>query len=279
MATIEETLGAARFEVLPLRGAGEAAAVLPPGTTVTMTASPRTGIEASLELAGSLAAAGMHAVPHLAARLVTGRAHLSRLLDRIAAAGIEEVFAIAGDEPAPAGPYPDALTLLREMAALRRRPARVGITGYPERHPLISDEATIAAMAEKSAHADYVVSQLCFAPQTAAAWVQDVRARGVGLPIYLGVPGAIELTKLLRISLCVGIGDSMRFLRAQHGLVGKVGKMLGRYSPSEFVDALAPYVADPRYGIAGWHLFTFNEIDETLAWRDQAAARTLEVPA
>jgi methylenetetrahydrofolate reductase (NADPH) len=276
MATLEETLEAARFEMLPLRGAREAAAALPAGETVTVTASPRKGIEASIELAASLAAAGMHAVPHLAARLVTGRAHLAGLLDRIAGAGIQEVFVVAGDEPAPVGPYPDALSLLREMAELGRRPARVGITGYPERHPLISDEATVEAMAEKSPLADYIVSQICFAPETTAAWVADVRARGVGLPIYLGVPGAVELSKLLRIALRVGIGDSMRFIRAQHGVVGK---MLGRYSPSDIVDALASYLADPRYGIAGWHLFTFNEIDKTLAWRDQAAARTLEVSA
>jgi methylenetetrahydrofolate reductase (NADPH) len=218
----------------------------------------------------------VHAVPHLAARLITDSTHLARVLDRIAEAGIDEAFVVAGDEQAPAGPFPDALSLLREMEMLGRRPRRVGITGYPERHPLISDDATIAAMAQKSEYADYIVSQICFAPEAMAAWVESVRSRGIGLPIYLGVPGAVELTKLLRISLRVGIGDSMRFLRAQHGVVGK---MLGRYSPSDIVDALAPYLADPRYRIAGWHLFTFNEIEKTLAWRDQAAARTQEVSA
>jgi methylenetetrahydrofolate reductase (NADPH) len=274
--TLEETLHAARFEMLPLRGAGAAAAALPRGATVTVTASPRKGIEPSVELAATLTAGGLHAVPHLAARLVTSREHLTALLARVAQAGIHEVFVVGGDEPVPAGPYPDALSLLREMEALGARPARVGITGYPERHPLIPDEATVGALAAKSEYADYIVSQICFAPETTAAWVADVRARGIGLPIYLGVPGAVELTKLLRISLRVGIGDSMRFLRAQHGVVGK---MLGSYSPSDVVDALSPYLANPHYGIAGWHLFTFNEIDKTLAWRDRAAARTLEVPA
>jgi methylenetetrahydrofolate reductase (NADPH) len=273
-AGVEESLRDARFEVLPLRGVAEQAVEFPPGTVVTVTASPRKGIEATVELAGRLQARGLHAVPHLAARLVTGSAHLAELLARIAEAGIEEVFVVAGDSPAPAGPFPDALSLLREMAALGRRPRRVGITGYPERHPLISDEVTAAVLAAKSQHADYVVSQICFVPETTAAWIADVRSRGITLPIYVGVPGPLDVTKLLKISLRLGLGDSMRFLRSQHGLMGT---MLSSYSPGALVDALFLYAGDR--GIAGWHLYTFNEITRTLRWREEAAAHSQEASA
>ncbi|MGH3629133.1 MAG: methylenetetrahydrofolate reductase [Sciscionella sp.] len=276
MSAVEESLIRARFEVLPLRGVAEQAAQFPLGTTVTVTASPRKGIEATIDLAVTLAALGLHAVPHLAARLITGTAHLTALLSRLSEVGIDEVFVVAGDSPTPAGPFPDALSLLRRMDALGIRPGHVGITGYPERHALIPDDAAIAAMADKSRHADYIVSQICFEPRTIADWVTTIRSRGIGLPLYVGVPGAVDASKLLRISLRIGLGDSIRFLRKQHGVVGK---MLSRYSPDTVVDDLAGYLGAAGYGIAGWHLFTFNEIAATLRWRYQAVQHHQEESA
>ncbi|QIZ39235.1 methylenetetrahydrofolate reductase [Saccharopolyspora sp. ASAGF58] len=273
---LEQYLMNARFEVLPLRGAVERAEQLPPGTTVTITSSPTKGTEATLDVAAQLLGRGLHAVPHLAARLIADTAHLTALLDRVDALGLSEVFVVAGDSPHPRGEFPDALALLRAMDELGRRPARVGITGYPERHAFISDASTIRAMTEKSRYADYVISQICYDPHTVASWVKDVRARGLALPIYIGVPGVVDAHKLLRISLKIGLGDSMRFLRKQHGVVSK---LLTRYTPEELFDGLSPYLVDTTCGIAGWHFFTFNEIAKTVQWRHDLVARLREVPA
>ncbi|MEU5846036.1 methylenetetrahydrofolate reductase [Saccharopolyspora shandongensis] len=273
---LEQYLMNARFEVLPLRGAVEQAELLPAGTTVTVTASPSKGTEATLDVAAQLVGRGLRAVPHLAARLIADTAHLTALLDRADGLGLSEVFVVAGDSPEPRGGFPDALALLRAMDELGRRPARVGITGYPERHAFISDASTIRAMAEKSHYADYVVSQICYDPQAVAAWVKAVRARGLALPIHIGVPGVVDAHRLLRISLKIGLGESMRFLRKQHGVVSK---LLTRYTPEELLDELSPHLVDPALGIAGWHFFTFNEIAKTLQWRHDLVARLREVPA
>lgn len=272
----QAALAAARFEVLPIRKAAERAAALPAGTTVTVTASPRKGIDATVALAGDLAGNGLHAVPHLAARLFADTAHLSRVLDRIGECGIDEAFVVGGDSPAPVGEFGDALSLLRAIDGLGGTPARIGVAAYPEGHPLISDEALVTALAGKSRYADYLVSQMCFDPATVAAWLGRLRARGITLPVYVGIPGAVEVTKLMKISLRIGIGDSMRFLRKQHGVVSG---MLSGYAPDHLVDGLEPYLADPEYGIAGWHLFTFNEVDKTLHWRDGLAQRHEEATA
>jgi methylenetetrahydrofolate reductase (NADPH) len=48
-----------------------------------VTSSPARGIDATLALAERLAAHGYRVVPHLAARLVSNRAHLRELLSRI----------------------------------------------------------------------------------------------------------------------------------------------------------------------------------------------------
>ena len=59
-----------------------------------------------------------------------------------------------------------------------RSSTRIGITGYPESHHLISDEETIRAMFVKAEMATDIVSQLCFDPATIAWWIGAVRARG-----------------------------------------------------------------------------------------------------
>ncbi|PRW64307.1 methylenetetrahydrofolate reductase [Actinopolyspora mortivallis] len=266
----------ARYEVLPLRGALEQAQDLPEGTTVTVTSSPAKGIEATLDLAARLRGVGMHVVPHLAARLVRDNAHLKELLDRIHGLGFTEVFVIAGDADQPAGGFTDALSLLRGMEEIGARPYRVGITGYPEPHSFIPDRMTIQATDEKARYADYIVSQICYDPNTIASWITAMRERGVRLPVYVGAPGSIDPTKLLRISMKIGLGQSMRFLRKQHGVVGK---LLSRYTPETMFEELSPYIVDPEYNIAGWHLFTFNEITRTRQWAVETADRLQEVPA
>lgn len=271
---LHESLCSARFEVLPVRGAVRQCAELPPGTTVTVTSSAAKGQEATVRTAEQLAGLGMRVVPHLAARSVAGRAQLAELLDRCAAVG-DEVFVVAGDSPEPAGEFADALALLRAMEDLGRRPRRVGITGYPERHAFLSDEATVRAMTDKAAHADYVVSQICYDPQRIADWLGEVRARGIALPVHIGLPGAVDAARLLRVSMKIGLGESLRFLRKQHGVVGR---LLAPYTPDALLDGLRAEVERPD-GVAGWHLFTFNEVTRTAQWRDAAVARIQEVPA
>lgn len=273
---LQQSLNNARFEVLPLKGVLAQVELLSGGTTVTVTASPAKGIEATMDLAAQLRERDLHVVPHLAARMIGDRAHLTALLDRTDELGITEVFVVAGDSPEPRGEFPDALALLRAMDELGRRPERVGITGYPERHAFIPDATTVRAMAEKSRYADYVVSQICYDPQTVASWVRAVRARGVLLPIHIGVPGVVDVRRLLRISLKIGLGESMRFLRKQHGVVSK---LFTRYTPEELFDGISPHLVDPSFGIAGWHFFTFNEIAKTVQWRHDLIARLREVPA
>ncbi|SFS32315.1 methylenetetrahydrofolate reductase [Saccharopolyspora flava] len=265
---LRRSLDRMRYEVLPV---GEARVdLLAPGTTVTVTASPSKGLEPTLARTERLAADGFHAVPHLAARSIRDDAHLATALDRLDAAGVDEVFVIAGDASRPLGEFADSLELLRAMERLGRLPGRIGIAGYPERHAFIPDDSTARAITAKARYADYVVSQITFDPRTIIDWADDLRFRGVDLPVWVGVPGVVDAHRLLRIALKIGLGESTRFLRKQYGAVSK---MLARYTPEELFEELQPRLADPDSPIAGWHLFTFNEITRTVRWRDDLAAR------
>src|SRR5512133_3437098 len=137
-ADLARLLRSARFEVIPLEGIeDEVLAHLGKDVKVTVTASPRRGLDATLELTERLTRAGYATVPHISARLVHDRAHLSELLDRLHAGGVRELFVLAGDATEPAGEFAGAAELLEAMGPRRADFDGIGITGYPESHHLI----------------------------------------------------------------------------------------------------------------------------------------------
>ena len=271
-ARLAELLRNARFEVLPLEGIEEQVLKhLGADVKLTVTASPRRGLDPTLELTERLTAAGYATVPHLSARLVRDRAHLSELLDRLRAGGVRELFVLAGDAEEPAGEFPGAAELLEAMGPRRAEFEAIGITGYPESHHLISDEETIRAMFAKAPMATHIVSQLCFDASTIAAWIAEVRRRGTDLPIWIGVPGNVPHRKLLRVSVQIGLGESTRFLSHHRNWISR---LVGRpFNPERLVRELTPCATDPAARVAGFHLYTLNEVARTERWRQAALAR------
>jgi methylenetetrahydrofolate reductase (NADPH) len=263
-----EALAQPRFELIPMEGAIERVALLPEGAKVTVTCSPTRGIESTLLLGEKLRERGFRIVPHIAARLVADRAHLDEIVRRLDDLGVREIFVIGGDTRKPVGPFSSAVELLSAMADAGHDFEHVGIGGYPEGHPNIDDETLRQTLLDKRPFATYVVSQMCFDPDAILNWVADIRRRGIGLPVYIGLPGVVERKKLLQISLKIGVGDSARFLTKYTQVLTKFLKP-GGYSPDELVKNLAPFVEDQDYNLAGFHIYTFNQVESTEEWRRQ----------
>ncbi|CAA9460959.1 MAG: 5,10-methylenetetrahydrofolate reductase [uncultured Rubrobacteraceae bacterium] len=268
-----EALRRPRYEVIPLPGVEDGVAEhVPRHVKITVTASPKKGLEPTLELAERLSGEGFEVAPHLSARLIRDRAQLGEILARLRGAGIRDVFVVAGDAPEPAGEFEGSAALLGAMAEIGHGLEDVGITGYPESHPLISDEATIQAMYQKEPHATYITSQICFDTDTINNWVLRVRRRGVGLPIYVGMPGAVSMAKLVRISSNIGLGESARFLQKYGNWFWRMF-MPGGYSPDALVEGVSDSLAHPERKVSGFHIYTFNEVQKTEAWRLAALER------
>ena len=219
-STARRLLEAARFEILPTATIEDKVlATSRSGRTITVTASPAKGLDPTLALAERLTAAGYTAVPHLAARMISGKAELAEICDRLTAAGITSVFVPAGDQDPPAGDYHASLDLLEDLESLGRPFPHVGITGYPESHPSIHDDVTVQAMWDKRRHATHIVSNLTFDADLVTKWVGRLRTRGVPMPVLIGLPGPVERTKLLTMATRIGVGESTRFLaEEQEGL-------------------------------------------------------------
>jgi methylenetetrahydrofolate reductase (NADPH) len=262
----------AQFEVLPFGRAETEAAQLPEPARLTVTASPTHALDDTIETAVHLRSLGHEVTVHLAARMVRDLEHLDGMLAEMAQAGIDDAFVIGGDATPPAGPYASAGELLADVHEHPHRPRSIGIAGYPEGHPLI-DSATLAeTLEQKSAHANYLTTQLCFDPGALLAWIEETRSAGIDLPVVAGVPGIVDRRKLLEISARVGVGPSLSFLRKQGGLRNLL-RLSGR-SADRLYDALAPHVGDGRLNLAGFHYFTFNRLVETWTWeRGKARVR------
>jgi methylenetetrahydrofolate reductase (NADH) len=267
-----------RYEVFPAGSVENAVAEwVPAGMTVTVTASPAKGLDATLDLTERLARLGYRAVPHLSARLVADDAHLADIVARLRACGVDDVFVPAGDADPPAGRFDSALSLLERLDEMGMPFGRTGITGYPQSHPIIGDDVTIQAMWDKRRYATYLVSNLCFDPATLRRWVERVRARGITLPLYVGLAGPLDRAKLVRMAAKAGASESARFLTRHTEWFLHLGTP-GAYSPDRLLERARSTLASPVSAVEGLHLFTFNQVQQTEQWRRRALARVGSEP-
>jgi methylenetetrahydrofolate reductase (NADPH) len=276
---LAQLLRAPTFELVPLKNALDQAGFLPAGVTVSVTASPAKGIEATIALCEQLQARGFRAVPHLSARMVRDRSHLTDLISWLEGAGVDRAFVVGGDAKEP-GDYPDGLSLLRDMAEIGHPLSEIGIPCYPQGHAFIADGPLLEALHAKAAFASYMTTQLCFDPGAIATWIAVRRGEGLALPVHVGVPGVAEPHKLLAISARIGVADTHRFLTKNLRFVARLVRSGGFYRPDALLEGLAPHLADPRAGIVDLHMYTFNAVDTFEAWRRSYLANLLRaVPA
>lgn len=266
-AALRRALTDASYEVLPFRRTeGLVTAHVPLDVALTVTTTEARGLDPTLDLAERLTSHGYTVAPHLAARLVRDADHLADIIARLDEAGIDSVFVIAGDAAEPAGPFPDALSLLEAFEEVGHTFAAVGIAGYPEGHGRIDAELVGQALVAKAPHATHAITQMCFDAATTLRWARTVRDEGVGLPIRIGIAGAVNRQKLVRVSAGLGLGQSARFLAKQRGMIWRF-LLPGGYSPNRLIHRLAPSFGQPDNNLAGFHIFTFNELERTQAWR------------
>jgi methylenetetrahydrofolate reductase (NADPH) len=278
LAHVAPLLQRPRYEVFPAKSTEETVLEwVPTDLTVTVTASPAKGLDPTLDLTERLTARGYRVVPHVSARLVRDDAHLADIVARLTACGVDDVFVPAGDADPPAGRFGSALALLDRLAEMGRPFSRVGVTGYPESHPRIDDDITIQAMWDKRHHAAYLVSNLCFDPATLRHWIRRVRARGVTMPMFIGIAGPVDRARLLRMATKAGVAESARFLTGHTEWLLRLGTPTG-YNPGRLLERTGATLADPASAVEGLHVFTFNQVRQTEQWRrsllDRIATRS-----
>ncbi len=264
-------LDSPRLELLPLKSLEGAASEAPPGATLTVTCSPKKGIDATLRAAETLAARGFRVVPHLAARMVRDEGHLSEIVAAAARMGITDAFIPGGDAKRPAGIYTSSLELLQALDHHGHPFEQLGVAGYPEGHWLLSEAALHDELRAKQRYATYLVTQMCFSGESLVAYLARLETEGVHLPVYAGIAGALDRIKLATIGVKIGIGQSLRFLKHQGGGIGNLFGA-GDYEPTELLEEVVSQATTPTR-LRGLHIYTFNQVAKTEAWRRELLGR------
>jgi len=265
---LAESVREAYMEIFPTATIEAKLDVLEPRSYVAITCSPTKGVDATLNMSERVADRGFQVVPHVAAKMVRDKAHLREIMARLDDTPISSIFVPGGDAAKPIGEYSTALELLRDIAEFEHRFTEIGIAAHPEGHPSISDEVLTAELLKKQEFANYLVTQMCFDADIIGNWIHKIREVGVTLPAWLGLPGVSERSTLIKTSLRIGVGDSLRYLKNR----GKIAARLLQhksYRPDDLLINLSPYLADPTLNIAGHHIYCFNEVEKSEQWRKQ----------
>jgi methylenetetrahydrofolate reductase (NADH) len=267
---------AQRFSIEATRpSAAEVAAladILPPATPVYFSAVPTITPGELIAAAKALRQARLEPVIHIAARRIRAAADLQELLAALRGeADIRRLLIVGGDVDT-SGPYPDALAVIQKGRLREAGIEEIGIGAYPEGHPRIPPGQLESALDEKIASAvaqglaAHIVSQFSFSPERIVAWVKQLRASGINIPVKIGMAGPTSVPALIRYARRCGVNASLRGLMS-----GAAASLIGNIGPDRIVAALA---AADGLGDAAAHYFSFGGTVETARYACKAAHGT-----
>jgi len=248
----------------------EAAPFLPRGTRVNVTFLGNEDAAMRRSAAAAVRDEGFEPVPHISARRIVSEDELDAFLGALGADGnAGSLFVIAGDPPEPMGPYGDALDLITSGVFERHGVRRIGIGGYPEGHPQVDEARLWSALEDKAAAiADRglegeIITQFGFDVDVVVAWIEQVRARGVDLPIRIGVPGPAGIKRLITYARRFGVGTSTGIAK-KYGF--SITNLLGTAGPDRFITELDRRYDPARHGAVALHFYTFGGLRATAEW-------------
>lgn len=262
------------IELVPMKSLDTARTHLPAGAPLSVTCSPAKGIEETQRLTEEFLADGFDPIPHFAARMVRDRAHVQELASWCRANGLRRVFLVGGDADPP-GDYFDAVEFLRDFLDTDHGLTSIGVTAYPDHHAFISDrDLHVALHAKQQLLADagldgWCSTQMCFDAEVIEAWLREERASGLELPVHLGISGVVDKTKLMSTGMRIGLGQSLGYLRKNRAAITKMLTST-HYDPNDLLLPLSE--ANLELGVTGVHMYTFNQVEATEAWRTASLA-------
>lgn len=248
----------------------EAAPIIPAGTRINVTFLGHENLQLRVAAAAAVKRLGFVPVPHISARRLGSQADLEQLLAALAGeAAPADVFIIGGDPAEPAGPYTDALSVIRTGLLGKYGIVGVGIGGYPEGHPDIDGDRLWQALSDKYAALEElgleptVITQFGFDADPVFAWLTEVRRRGIHAPVRIGVPGPAGVKRLLNYARRFGVGSSASIV---HKYGFSLTNLLGTAGPDRMINEFARRRDDFVYGTMKLHFYTFGGLSATARW-------------
>jgi len=259
-----------------IEGLKEAAPLIRPGTQIAVTFLPGEEMSQRVDAAVLVRELGFEPIVHLSARRFTSEAELDQYLGDITTkAGVKRVFIIAGDPPEPEGPFQDSLQIIETGLLEKHGIEIVGIGGHPEGHPNVSKpdlwvwmENKIAALRARGL-TPLVVTQFAFDDEAIVEWLKEMRARGIDVPVRIGVPGPAGIKRLLGFAKRCGVGASASVMK-KYGI--SLTNLIGSAGPDKLVDSLDKGIT-PELGRVRLHFYPFGALTASAEWINKYAAK------
>jgi methylenetetrahydrofolate reductase (NADPH) len=228
---------------------------------------------------------GLEAMAHLTC-VGSSRDEVAQILDRLQAAGIDNVLALRGDPPkgeARFVPVDGGFAFASELTGFIRRNYGFCIGGacYPEGHVECTRAdgardlpADLAHLQRKvDAGAEFLITQLFFDNQAYFDFVARARAAGIGVPILPGIMPITNVEQIRRFTQMCGASIPEGLIRELDRLKDRDDAVLSQgvaFATAQCLDLLSR-------GAPGIHFYTLNKSAATRTIL--TALRTLWPPA
>jgi methylenetetrahydrofolate reductase (NADPH) len=250
--------------------------VIPQGTSVSVTFLAGETAPARVAAAKLARSLGFNPRPHISARRLGSAEELESFLADLAThARIERALVVAGDLGTPAGPYFDALAVVKSGLLGKYGVRRVGISGYPEGHPDFSEEKLWQALHDKHkaltdlGHTYDIITQFGFDAKPVLEWLEKLRQSGIVAPVCVGVPGPATVKTLLRFAARCGVGASASVM-ARYGV--SITQLVTTAGPDALITELAGSIDSGKHGEVRLHFYPFGGLAKTAQWAHDFAA-------
>lgn len=203
----------------------------------------------------------MTAMAHLTCIAHT-RDQLSEIIAEYAAAGIENLLALAGDPPQDTDDYPHELEFAIELIELIKEhdDFSIGVAAHPELHPRSVDrESDRRFLALKLAAADFGITQFFFKSEPYFRMIDELSALGCDTPVIPGVIPVTNANQVKRFAAMAGaefppdLAERFVAVSDDPTEVRKIGVEIATGLSQELLDG----------GVPGLHFYTLNRSTAT----------------
>ena len=245
--------------------------LIPSGTLFYIAHIEGTPIEDMVQTAKRINEQGYPTMPHFPARIIKDKDTLKDWISRYQnEANVENALLLAGGANKPYGDYDSSMHLIEselfDLAGFKK----LHIAGHPEGNKDIDpDGSTInvnKALSWKNelrnrTDADMAITtQFCFDSKTVINWANDIKNKGIDIPIHIGIAGPAKLQTLLRYSIECGVGASIKILQKR---ALDLTKLLLPYKPTSILSELAEYkLNNPGFNIEKVHFFPLGGVKQ-----------------
>tara|TARA_B100001113_G_scaffold296106_1_gene253473 strand:- start:3726 stop:4577 length:852 start_codon:yes stop_codon:yes gene_type:complete len=245
--------------------------LIPSGTLVYIAHIEGTPIEEMVKTAKKINDQGYETMPHFPARIIKDKNTLKDWIFKYQnEANVCNALLLGGGVRKPYGEYDSSIQLIEselfDLAGFKK----LYIAGHPEGNKDIDPDGTTKnidqALSWKNKFKDRtdadmaITTQFCFDSKTVIDWANDIKSKGIDIPIHIGIAGPAKLQTLIKYSLECGVGASIKILQKR---AMDLTKLLLPYKPISILKELAAYKSDdPNFNIEKVHFFPLGGVKQ-----------------